>query len=152
MSIDSRAVMNALTSLAASTGVFETVIGHEPKAAPARTGMTCAVQWIGMRAASSGQSSVSVRLEFWARCFTSMLQEPQDAIDPAVLDAADALFLAVIGEFQLGLSDVRYVDVFGADGEPLVAEAGYIEQDKVMFRTVDIKIGIVVNDAYTEAA
>lgn len=153
MGIDSRATLNALTTLAAKSGQFDSVLGHEPKAAPTQTGLTCGVWVSDLRTVqSSGLGSVSARLEVQMRVFTSMLQEPQGGIDPAVLDAADALMVAVVGEFQLGLPDTRYVDILGSDGEPLRALPGYLSQDSRLFRVMDVFVPIIVNDVYTYAA
>lgn len=150
--IDSRGMLNALTTMAAESGIFDQVMGHEPKAAP-QTGLTCGVWVSDLRSVqSSGLASVSMRLELQMRVFTSMLSEPQDAIDPNVLDATDALLYVIIGKFQLGLSDTRYVDVLGADGEALRAQTGYLSQDNRLLRVMDIFVPIVINDVYTYTA
>ncbi len=152
--IDSSGLMNALTTFASEIGLFDSVFGHEPKAAPSVTGVSCGV-WLNdgpSAIQSSGLNSLSVRVEFMYRVFRSMLTEPQDSIEPEVLEATDALFLAVAGEFLLGQSDVRYVDVQGADGEGLRAHPGYLTQDGKTFRVMEIFIPVVINDAYTYAA
>jgi hypothetical protein len=151
--IDSHGMLNALTTLAAESGMFDQVMGHEPKAAPAQTGLTCGAWVSDLRTVpSSGLASVTMRLEIQLRVFTSMLREPQDSIDPAVLDATDALLFAIVGQFQLGLSDTRYVDILGSDGEPLRATSGYLSQDSKLYRVMDIFVPIVINDVYTYAA
>lgn len=152
--IDSTGLMNALTTFADQSGIFESVFGHEPKAAPSVTGVSCGV-WINDGPAAiqgSGLNSMSVRVEFVYRVFRSMLSEPQDNIEPEVLEATDALFLAIAGKFLLGQSDVRYVDVQGADGEGLRAKPGYLTQDSKTFRVMEIFVPVVINDAYTYAA
>ena len=100
---------------------------------------------------SSGLASVSVRLEFCCRIGLSMLTEPQDDIDPRVMDAVDSMFLALCGDFDFG-SQARYIDLLGSDGEALRALAGYVEQDSKMFRVVTIFVPILINDAYVEVA
>lgn len=153
MAIDPDALFNALTSMASESGFFDSVTGHEPKAAPSPTGASCSVWFNDMRTVqSSGLSSASVRVEFTMCVYTSMLQEPQDAIDPRVMKAAGSLFSALVGEFQLSLGDCRYVDVFGSDGEQLRAPAGYMDQDGKKFRVITVMVPIVLNDAYTESA
>jgi hypothetical protein len=129
------------------------VFGHEPKAAPSVLGVSCGV-WINdlRTTQGSGLNSVSMRLELVMRVFRSMLTEPQDNIEPEVLDATDALFLSIVGKFQLGLSSTRYVDILGSDGEPLRAQPGYLDQDGKKFRVMEIFVPIVLNDVYTYAA
>ena len=153
MGLNSRAMFNALTSLAAATGQFDFVTGHEPKGAPSATGLTCAV-WLGdiRPIQSSGQASVSMRVEFQCRIFTSMLQEPQDGIDPRIMDAVDSFLAAIIGNFDLDLSDGRYVDVLGSDGDSLRAIPGYLEQDRKLFRIMEVFVPVLVNDVYAEVA
>lgn len=146
--------MNALTTLASESGIFENVYGHEPKAAPSVTGVSCGV-WVNTGPAvvqSSGLTSGSVRIEFVYRVFRSMLTEPQDNIEPEVLDATDELFTRLAGEFQLGVSGTRYIDVQGADGEGLRAQPGYLEQNNKMFRIMEVFVPVIINDAYTYAA
>jgi hypothetical protein len=52
-----------------------------------------------------------------------MLTDPEDAIDPELLAAVDALMSAYSGDFQLG-GLITQVDLLGAYGKPLGAERG----------------------------
>jgi hypothetical protein len=151
MSIDSRQAFATLTGYAASSGFFDSVNGHEPKSAPG-TGVSASF-WINdlRPIQSSGLAAVSMRLEFACRIALNMLTEPQDDIDPAVMDAVDAMLGALIGDFDFG-GQGRYIDVLGSDGEPLRAQPGYVNQDSKMFRVMVILIPILINDAYTEVA
>jgi hypothetical protein len=152
MAIDSRALINELTTAASTRGLFDSVNGHEPKAAPPRSGVSCAVWWSGLNSVrSSGLGALSVRVQFTMRIYTSMLQEPQDAIDPAVMDAADALFAYLAADFEIS-GQARYVDLLGSDGEPMGATPGYLTQDGKVFRTVDIMVPVIINDAYPLSA
>lgn len=151
MGLNSLAVVDALTSLAGGLGVFGTVNGHEPKNAPPAGQVTCSVWCADVRPASSGLASVSVRQEFVMRLQTSMLAEPQDAIEPALLIAADLLMNALVGAFSLG-GLLRAIDVFGSEGEPLRMTAGYLTQDTKLFRVMDVYVPLVINDCWTEVA
>lgn len=142
---------------ALTLGYFETVNGHEPKRAPQTGGLTAAV-WMDRLTPipSSGLASTSVRVTIQGRIFTSMLSEPQDAIDPAMSRALFAWLAAVYGDLQLrgpagGAPLARNVDVRGQHGVPLDAVAGYIEQDKKLFRVYTITIPYLVNDVFEEA-
>jgi hypothetical protein len=151
MALDVVGIIDAVTSRAGALGVFDQVNAHEPKNAPG-AGVVCSVWVSGMRPVeSSGLASVSVRVELQCRIQTSMLQEPQDGIDVRVLAAADALFTALIGGFTLN-GAVRQVDVLGAEGESLRAEAGYLNQDNRLFRVMDVFVPLVVNDVHAEVA
>jgi hypothetical protein len=151
MAVDIDGILNELVSHALTTGYFDQVNGHEPKNRPG-AGLTAGV-WVDhiRPVESSGLDSTSVVMVFNVRLYTSTLQEPQDAIDPEMVKALDALFTAYIGDFTLG-GLVRSVDVRGADGPPLDGQAGYLKQDEVLYRVFTITLPVVVNDAWDEEA
>src|SRR5689334_16064904 len=101
MSFEPAAVFTRLVDHAAKLGCFDRVNIHEPKNAPGK-GLTCAI-WSDRidTITSSGLDSTSVRVSFKVRIYTPMIQEPQDGIDPDVLDATCALFTAYNGDFEL---------------------------------------------------
>lgn len=149
--MDVDAVTNAAVSHAAASGHFERVNLHEPKNAPGH-GLTCAVwcQAVAPIPAASGLAATSGRLLFNVRIFSSMLQEPQDAIDPNVLKAVDRLLELYSGDFTLG-GLVRNVDLLGAYGVPLSAQAGYQSIDKTMYRIMTINLPLVVSDLWSQS-
>lgn len=148
MALSSSGLVNALASHAATLGVFDSVNMHEPKNAPGNH-LTCAVWVQDYVPASSGLANTSMRLTFNIRLYSSMLQEPQDAIDPEILDAVDLLLADYIGNFTLnGL--LREVDIRGIDGNPLRVDAGYLVQDKKPYRVMTISLPVVINDLYPE--
>ena len=152
MAISSRDLFDRLTSHAAASGFFDHVSGHEPKSKPGR-GLTCAV-WIDRiepARSRSGLTTTAARVVFNVRVYTSMLQQPQDEIDLSVMDAADYLFEAYTGDFQLG-SDERWIDVLGiTQGHALDAQSGYINIDTKTYRVITISVPVIVNDAWTQA-
>jgi len=144
-------VFQAVESHALTLGRFEQVNLHEPKSKPGN-GLTCAI-WIQdiFPALSSGLSSTSGVLVFFVRIYQNMLREPQDSIDPEVLEAVSELFAAYAGDFTLaGL--IRSVDLRGMAGPPLSAKAGYINQDGAMLRTMTITLPLIINDLWDEEA
>jgi hypothetical protein len=148
--VETEAITDAVVSHAMSLGIFEVVNQHEPKNKPGR-GLTCAVwiQSIVPLPAASGLNRSSGRLLFNVRIYTNMLQEPQDAIDPEMIRAVDLLFQAYHEDFSLdGL--VRNVDLLGQFGIPLTAQAGYLEQDKGLFRIITIQLPLIVNDLWEQ--
>lgn len=151
MALNTAAVIDALSSLAAGLGVFSQVNGHEPKNAPPGSDIVCSIWCADIRPASSGLSSISVRQEFTMRCQTSMLAEPQDAIEPALLMAVDTLMGALVGAFSLG-GLLRAVDLQGMEGEPLRMQPGYLNQDGRLFRVMEVHVPLVINDVWTVTA
>jgi hypothetical protein len=151
MALDTNGIINAVVSHAAACGHFERVNAHEPKNAPGH-GLTAAV-WVEEIAPAAGQSglrSTTARVVLNVRLFTNMLSEPQDAIDPHLVAALDALFTAYSADFTLG-GLVRGVDLLGGAGAPMSARAGYVPQDGKLFRVLTITLPLIVNDVWSQS-
>ncbi len=151
MTIQVRAILDATVSHALSLGYFDRVNEHEPKIAPGN-GITCAL-WLDRvePIKASGLNSTSVRLALNIRTYQSMLSEPRDLVDPSMLTAVDGLLGAYSGDFTLG-NLIRSVDLLGAYGTGMNAQAGYIEQDKRLFRVMTITLPLIVNDVWNQVA
>jgi hypothetical protein len=150
--MDITGIVNQVVSHAASTGLFERVNTHEPKNAPGN-GLTCAV-WadqITPVAAASGLDATTGSVILNVRLYTSMLQQPYDAIDPNLVAAVDTLMSAYSGAFTLN-GEVRNVDLLGAHGTQLSARAGYINQDGKVYRVMTIMLPLIINDLWLQAA
>lgn len=151
MAIGIADLLSRLGSHAQATGLFETVLLHEPKQAP--RGPTAAiwvdaVEPIRMR---SGLDKVSVVISFNVRLYANMLQEPQDDIDRDLVIALDTLLNAYVGEFELG-NENRTIDVFASAGVRMISELGYLEHNQTMFRVAVITLPVLINDVWTEEA
>jgi hypothetical protein len=146
------AVINALVSHASRLGYFDTVHAHEPKSMPGQ-GLHYAVFMasLGPARSGSGLAATTARLELTGRIYTPFVRQPEDDIDPRLVDALDKLFEAYIGDFDLG-GNVRNVDVFGGQGQGLNARFGYSTIDKQTYRTIDIVLPVVINDAWNQEA
>lgn len=148
--MDSAGIMAATGSHIAASGYFDRVAGHEPKNAPGR-GLSAAV-WVDRIEpvpAGSGLSRTCALLMLNIRVYTNMLADPPDAIDPSLVAAVDGLMTAYSGDFTLG-GLVRNVDLLGATGTALSAQAGYLEQDGKLFRVMTITLPLVVDDAWEQ--
>ena len=151
MALDSLPILQAAESHAAASGYFERVNRHEPKNAPGN-GLTAAIWVQGIRPAAqaSGLAKTSAVLVVNVRLYTNMLADPQDLIDPNLVAATDGLMNAYNGDFTLdGL--VRNVDLLAQFGEGLSARAGYLEQDRKMFRVMTINLPLDINDVWTQS-
>lgn len=150
MAIDIAGVLGALQGHAQATGYFGSVLLHEPKNAPGE-GLTAAFWEDRIQPVrSSGVSSVSVVLVVNLRLYANMMQEPQDAIDASLTLAADAVFTAYVGDFDLG-STARMLDVFGSEGFNMDCRFGYLRQDAVLFRVAEMVLPVIINDVWTES-
>lgn len=149
MSLNTLAILDKVQSHAMALGLFERVNTHEPKNAPGN-GLTVAI-WVQSIAPArgSGLASTSAHVVYSVRIFSNMLQEPQDAIDPNIIEAVDKLMDAYSGDFELG-GNVRQVDLLGASGAPMSAQAGYVNQDNKLFRTMTVSLPLIVNDVWEQ--
>lgn len=149
--MNSDALLDVIVGHAMAAGLFERVNTHEPKSAPGK-GLRVAI-WADRiePVRSSGLDVTSARVVFNERVFSDMLQEPQDAIDPNIIRAVDTLMAAYSGDFDLG-GNARHVDLLGAYGVPMSAQAAYVNQDQRLYRVMTITLPIIVNDAWTQAA
>lgn len=152
MALDTLPILQAAESHVAASGFFERVNRHEPKNAPGN-GLTAAiwVQDVKPAAMASGLAVTAAVLVVNVRLYTNMLAEPQDLIDPNLVEATDALMNAYNGDFTLG-GLVRNVDLLGQFGDGLSARAGYLEQDRKMFRVMTLNLPLVLNDVWEQSS
>lgn len=151
MAIKSAEIVSRLASHAKQSGLFDRVLKHEPKTKPGR-GLTYAL-WVDRIEPGRGRSGLratTARVVLKGRVYTNMLQEPQDAIDVAVMNATDLMFEAYSGDFELG-DENRFIDLLGiTQGHTLDAESGYINIDNMVYRVMTITIPVIVNDAWPQ--
>jgi hypothetical protein len=145
------ALFNDVVSDIQTLGVFETVNQHEPKSAP-QNGFVASV-WmdaIDPVGRASGLAATSGVVTLMCRCYSSMLLQPVDNIDPGLMSAV----ATVLNVFSTGYSlsgSVRDVDLLGMYGKSLSAQAGYVSIDNKMFRVMTITIPVIINDMFTQA-
>lgn len=157
MPLNTRAILAPILDHAAASGLFDSSQRHEPKRAPSVG--TAFAMWVDKidPIPSSGLDTTSMRLTVLGRVYGSMLAEPQDDIDPDLSDAVGALIGALVGDLELngpdgtGPSVCRSIDVRGIHGVPLAAQAGYVEQDKALYRIYTITIPVLIDDVWSES-
>ncbi len=151
--IGSQDLIDRIASVPMTLGLFDRVNQHEPKNKPGR-GLTCAV-WIDLIEPARGRSgltSTDVRVVFNVRIYTNMLQQPQDAIDPNVMNACDLLMEAYTGAYTLG-DDSRFIDLLGmTQGHEMRAQSGYINIDNMVYRVMTLTVPVIVSNAWPQAA
>ena len=149
MAFDFQALIDAVASDALVTGIFDTVNAHEPTSAPGN-GMTCSIWSSDIRSVpSSGLGAVSVLVELTARIQTPRIQEDPNTIDPLIMQAVGTLMAEFGGGFTLG-GIVREIDLLGQHSSGLGAKPGYVTQNNVVYRVMDMTVPIIVNDLYAE--
>ncbi|MFC4609724.1 hypothetical protein ACFO9E_18165 [Streptomyces maoxianensis] len=152
MTLAVSSILSQAASHAKRLGLFKQVMTHEPKSAP-RNGLTACL-WVNSIApvpGVSGLAATSGRVELSVRIYESMLSEPQDAIDVRILGATEKLMAAYSGDFTLG-GEVMEVDLLGAHGTALSAEAGYLNQDGKLYRVMVITLPLIISDIWNQIA
>ncbi len=146
------AVYAAAVSEAKKLAIFESVISHEPKSKPVSL-PACAVwtQHIVPVAAVSGLAATSGRLGLRARIYLNFLGKPEDKIDPELIRLTSTLLGAYSGGFTFG-ETVMEIDLLGAYGESLSAQAGYIHHDETPFRVMEINLPVIIDELWTQGA
>lgn len=149
--MDVSTIVAAAESHLLASGWFDAVNRHEPKRNPGK-GITAAVWLMEVVpvAARSGLNATTGRVELRVRLYLPMLREPLDSIDPDALAVVDALMQAYSSDFTLG-GTVSHVDLLGETGTPLQARSGYLRQDNVLYRIIDVWLPLVVNDLWEQA-
>lgn len=144
--MDAKLILEKLQNFASSTGHFDSVQGHESKSQP-QIGDQINIDFMagGITPATSGLNSVSLRWEVRARIYMNADSEPADAVDPALITVTLAFMTALCSQFKL-YGEVRSIDVYGSEGEPLRAEPGYYEYNGDVMRTMDVFIPVILND------
>ncbi len=151
MALDINGLLDAIVSHALSTGHFLGMNEYESKQS-STSGITGEV-WVEKITPirSSGLDNTSVRVEFQLRAYANTAAEPYGDIDSNLTLAVDALFTNYIGDFDL-FGEARHIDIFGAYGQGLHVETGYLNKDGREFRVFLIRLPVVVDDVWLQAA
>lgn len=149
MSLDVAGILTGLCDHARTLGQFAQVLDYEPKSAVDAHRVTLAVWGGPVDPVASGLAATSVRAEFTARLYRSMLAKPYS--DTVLLGAVDAFIAGLSGDFDLG-GRLRCVDLLGAYGAPLAYQTGYVDLDSKLYRIADVTVPLIVNDLWTQTA
>lgn len=156
MSADSEdwldSIFDAVVSDVQRSGYFDQVNEHEPKRAPqGRTKLSAAiwVQSIAPIGSISGSATTSARIVFIVRMYHNMITGQPDLMERRLLKATSNLIRRYHDDFDFeGM--IRNIDLLGAYGISLSANAGYVEHDKVNFRVMDLLVPCLVNDVWPQ--
>lgn len=146
------ALMSRVVSHALASGWFEQVNGYEPESMPPHGLVAAAwIDRIDPLAGLSGLATVSYRLGLQVRIYSNGDQAPRDDIDPAITAATAALMKSYSGDFTLG-DLVHEVDLLGAYGAPLAAQAGWLAFEDARLRVMTITVPLIVTDLWEQVA
>lgn len=141
--------VDKIMSVMGASGYFASFDSVEPKSAPAAAGMHGAT-WIENLAPipqRSGLPVTSCRVEMMCRIYRGMLTEPQSTIDTELAAAASYLLAQFTGDFGIAGA---WIDLLGAHGDPLAAQAGYVDLDETIFRIMDITVPFIADDVFDQ--
>lgn len=149
--LNSTTVIQAAIDHIVTTGLFETVQGHEALSSPGN-GLTADV-WVDdihPVPEQSGLNITSAMLTLYARIYLPANTQPTDSIDPAITAAVDALMTAYTAGFTLG-GLITNVDLLGQHGTPVNAKAGYVKVGGETYRCMTITIPCLNDDVWPQA-
>lgn len=152
MALDCAALLAAAAAHAGASGWFDRVNQYEALNPPGK-GLACSLWVQRMRpvANMSGLNSTAAQLILTVRIQSVATAAPQAGIDPAMLNAADALMRAYSGDYTLG-DLIEYVDLLGRHGTALEGNAGWIQVDGGgAARIFDITLPLVVRGLWDQA-
>lgn len=149
---DADAILSALTSIAARTGLFSAIAGHEPASLPA-AGLTAAISGpaISPIGRLSGRSATAARFEYRMRLYTPMVTGNMDSVDPDMAMATVLIMLMLSADFTLG-GLVFAVDLLAMAGAPLSSRPDYYKQGDTLYRVSDITIPLLVDNVWAQEA
>lgn len=151
MALNSKAILNAMVTHVKTLGGVKSVKTHEPKSAPVFGSVSIWLRELLVDPSRSGLNRTNVSLVWTVRVYGNMLAEPQDEIDLELLDIMDRIVTSFNADFTLG-NQCKGIDIMGMAGTALGAKAGYFEQDKKMYRVIDVTVPVLVNNVWTQGS
>lgn len=147
VSLDTKPIMSALTSIALKTGLFGKVNEYEPRGQPPN-GLTLALITGPLTpVTTSGLNNASLRWQIDGQIYQPLNIAPEKDIDFRLTKAAAGYLEALCANFTLG-GLVRCIDVFGSDGDGLSATPGYLETAGKTFRVSQLLIPLIINQRW----
>lgn len=148
--IPTQELFDNLVSFCLKTGHFDAVNTVEPPSPPGNS-ITAAI-WVNAikPTPQSGLNTVSVTVEFNIRVYPPNVM-PSDQIDPNVMIITSDLYAELIANFDVG-GIARNIDIFGAEGSSMSANAAYLAlPGGPVYRVMTILLPIVINDVWEES-
>lgn len=149
--MDADALFAAAQSKAQGLAIFESVVTHEPKAAP--QSLPFLALWLGPLTplpANSGLPATSARIALRGRIYVSDLKKPEDQLDAQLLSLTVTLLGAFSGAFTLG-GQVELIDLLGMYGEAMSGQPGYLAHDDKFFRVMELNLPLIIDNLWEQA-
>ena len=147
MAFNIRATLQAVASFVQANGHFSKVEIGEPKNPPSEQMSAAIIADSVFIVSLTLSKTVEVHTAI-IRLYMNMLQEPTSDIEFKMARAVSKISLDLLGDFDLG-GTIRNVDAAGQHGEPLTTKWGYSLVGGTMFRTADMSVPLIVDDAHT---
>lgn len=144
MPFDIRTSLRAIESHLLRNGYFGSGVQiGEPKAPPSAP-LSAVVFMAEVAVVQLTLVSTIERHSVVVRIYKNMLAEPQENIELEMALVVSKVMSDLAGEYDLGAT-VRNVDIGGQHGAALSARWGYASVSGVMYRVVDIFVGLIVD-------
>lgn len=150
--LNSAAVIQAAIDHLLTTGLFESVQGHEALSAPGN-GLTADV-WVDTikpAPAQSGLAESGAVLTLSSRIYLNADSPPADNLEQTIAAATDAVMTQYSADFTFG-GLIMLVDLLGGlTGTALSAQGGYVSVGGVAYRCMTITIPCLINDVWPQS-
>ena len=142
-----------LKTQAETSGLFQRVLGHEPRSAPGG-GFSYAL-WLGPVTPVPGLGGLTAtagRVEIQARIYVPFLEKSEDQIETDMMRHVLQMIGFYSGEFTAG-GTVYAIDLEGMHGAPLESgTVGYIDLGGTILRVAELMIPVLIDNLWTQAA
>ena len=152
----SQSIINLFANLktqAETSGLFQRVLGHEPRSAPAG-GFSYAL-WLGPITPVPGLGGLTAtagRVEIQARIYVPFLEKSEDQIETDMMRRVLEMIGHYSGAFTVG-GTVYAIDLEGMHGAPLEAgNLGYIDLGGTICRVAELSIPVLIDNLWTQGA
>lgn len=151
---DTEEIFGLVNTRMRGMGIFDTVLRHEPKSAPNPADWTWGM-WAGPwrpLGGKSGLASTSMVWTIFGRVYHGFLQEPAEDLETDMMARCDAVLRECSSHISFGISDQGiWTDLLGDETEGVFVQPGYLRLDKIIFRTADISIPVIMTDYFTQS-
>jgi hypothetical protein len=151
---DTGAIITAITTRMAGTGLFDATLDFEPKSPPKSDGFVWACWARGFEpvASKSDLANTAMVLKLWGRIYRNHLAAPEGDIDRGLLQRVDTVMRQSSSEISFGLGEGLWTDLLGDDSEGLTCQLGYVgwKGENKVFRTADLFIPVIMTTYFPQ--
>ena len=145
MAFDIKSSLEAIQTHISKSGVGTVQIG-EPSVPPPPNTVLAAI-WL--ESVESVGTTLDGSIEVWTvtvRYYMALPKEPTSGIELSMAKAISEVSALLMGDFTLG-AKIRNIDIGGQYGARMRTRVGHVELGRIMCRTADLVLPLIVDDS-----